>query len=495
MVRILINFSFCPVDKAEYKNDTARMHFPREWRGHLWLSMALLLMLAVIGLGGIVGYALQPAETPENEATLAVAPLYTLAALAPYDPTTPTPVIALAAAGMAPPTFEMPQPENRDPQYTPLPFELATDQPTPPVAALKISTPQPIYLPLMARNYQPPPREPEPFVVGVFSDSQWPEPRAELAVSKIGLHTFGPYDPNIMEYVRRVKPRVVKSVGDYGWMREVKEVSPETVTIGRIYGYEEAWVGVLDPREAARQYIEKHWNEYQLNPFVDYWEGWNEFVWDSPAKLEWFGQFEAERACQMQALGFRAAVGGFAVGWPSTFADMEPFLPALKAARQCGGIFHLHEYNRPNMNCGVRTNVADIIPGAPPVRVPAGPLTLRYRVWYNTYLMELGIADLPLVISESGIDAVPAILCPDPGMQNGFTWKAYGDWWTAQGYGVDGPQAYVNQLAWYDSELQHDAYVIGTTVFSAGALGFESWDNFDLRDVLLPLANYAARTP
>lgn len=457
--------------------------------------MALLLALMAIGVSGVIGYALQPPDVPENDATLAVAPLATLAAQVTLGPQ-PTPVIALAKSGEVPPTFDIPQPENRDPQFAPLPVELVDDQPF--VAAASVfNTPPapPIYLPLLFKNYQPPPREPEPFIVGAYSTSQWPEPRAGLTNSKIGLHTLGPYDSYIMEYIRRVKPRVVKAVGDYGWLREVKEVSPETVTLGRIYGYEESWIGALDPTEAARQYIEKHQREYELNPFVDYWEGWNEFVWDTPAKLEWFGQFEAERACQMRDLGFRAAVGGFAVGWPNTFADMEPFLPALQAAHRCGGIFHLHEYNRPNMNCGVRTNVVDVIPGAPPVRVPAGPLTLRYRVWYNTYLLELGIADLPLVISESGIDNVPAILCPDPGTNNGFTWKAYGGWWVEQGYGADGPQAYVNQLAWYDREMQHDSYVIGTTVFSAGAIGFGAWDQFDFHDALIPLANYAAQTP
>ncbi|MGQ0601698.1 MAG: hypothetical protein ACT4QE_08390, partial [Anaerolineales bacterium] len=57
------------------------------------------------------------------------------------------------------------------------------------------------------------------------------------------------------------------------------------------------------------------------------------------------------------------------------------FLPALEAARRCGGIFHLHEYNAPTLACGVSTGQSNIIPGAPALTVPAGPLTLRYRFW------------------------------------------------------------------------------------------------------------------
>ena len=118
-------------------------------------------------------------------------------------------------------------------------------------------------------------------------------------------------DPYIMEYVRRVRPRVMKSVDDLGWLSDVKLASPNTMTIGRISGQNENWPEELAPDAAARQFIDTNLNKYRLNPGVDYWEGWNEFVPVTAARWKWYAAFEAARACDMQALGFHAAVGGF----------------------------------------------------------------------------------------------------------------------------------------------------------------------------------------
>ena len=48
--------------------------------------------------------------------------------------------------------------------------------------------------------------------------------------------------------------------------------------------------------------------------------------------------------------------------------------------------------------------------------------------------------------------------------------------WVSQGLGADGPQAFLNQLAWYDVGVRQDWYVIGFTVFTAG--GFDYWEKF-----------------
>jgi hypothetical protein len=344
-----------------------------------------------------------------------------------------------------------------------------------PFVTLAEATPEPVAA-------APPTPEPEPTLA-------WPDPVAGLSASKLGLHALNRGEPRLMELVRRVKPRVIKAVGDYGWLAEVKAVSPEIVTIGRIAQEQPEWINTTNPVVAGQAYVELNLEQYRANPFVDYWEGWNEFVPVDSARMRWFAQFEAARACRMQELGLRAAVGGFSVGVPE-YALMGDFLPALEAARRCGGIFHLHEYNAPTFECLVTTGVPGIIPGAPALNVPAGPFSLRYRFWYEGWLKPRGLGDLPLVISELGIDGVSRGACNGP-VEIG--WKPYRDWWVQQGLAADGDQAHLKALAWYDEQMRRDAYVLGATIFTAGAANpANEWHPFDLRDMLVPLAYYLA---
>lgn len=330
----------------------------------------------------------------------------------------------------------------------------------------------------------PPPPPPAP---------AWPTPIAGQTASKLGLHVIRNEDYAFaMEYVRRVHPRVMKAIDEVGWLADVKAASPSTITIGRFNGQEEHWVGAADPVAAANAYLAANLDRYRANPGVDYWEGWNEYNPESNEAWEWYARFEAERACVMQANGLRAAVGDFAVGWPNTYEQMGLFLPALEAAHRCGGILTLHEYNSPTFQCGVGVSVAGAIPGAPQIDgLAVGYNTLRYRIWYEGYLKPRGLGDLPLVISELGIQGLArGGACDDPG---GVGWKDYGDWWVRQGYGPDRERAYVNLLAWYDGEMRKDPYVIGATVFTLGALNAsDQWYLFDLHDVLPLLAFYAA---
>ena len=352
-----------------------------------------------------------------------------------------------------------------------------------------ISTPDPyqVFLPGIVR--QPPrpietPTQPEPPAVSPAPD--WPDGLASRTASKLGLHVVRNNDPSIMEYVRRVRPRIMKSVDDLGWLSDVKLASPNTITIGRISGQNESWPEELTPDAAARQFIDANLDKYHLNPGVDYWEGWNEFVPGTQARWQWYAAFEAARACDMQALGLHAAIGGFAAGTPE-YNEMAYFVPALEAAHRCGAIFTLHEGVSPLPGCGVFINQTALIPGAPLFPgINMGYLMLRYRFWYEGYLRPLGLADLPLVISEVAVGGiVPGQPCNGPG---GASWKDFSDFWIQNGVGPNGPQAWTNLLAWYDSELRVDPYVIGTTIFTAG--GIPGWDGTDLHDVIIPLAYY-----
>lgn len=424
----------------------ARLHL----RAGAWLAAAGLMLLAAC--------AAPPSQPPATAQPAAAVPTASPAAAPGYpEPATPTRPASTATATIAPAATGTPA----SVVYLPI---IGQSEPTEAPAAVPSPTPPP-----------------------------WPEPLDGQTASKLGLHTLNTNDPYVMEFIRRVKPRVVKSVGDVGWLRQVKEASPQTVTVGRLMPEQSEWILSVDPAVAGAAYVDLNAEVYASHPFVDYWEGWNEFVPETAERMRWFAHFEAARACQMQARGWRAAVGGFSTGVPE-YALMAEFLPALEAAQRCGGIFHLHEYDSPTFECGVAANVPGLIPGAPAIGVSAGPLALRYRFWYEALLKPRGLGSLPLLISELGIDGVAPGGgqggCDDPG---GTGWKAYGEWWASHGYGSDAPQAYVNVLSWYDRELRNDAYVLGAAIFTANALDDgDVWRDFDLHPVLVPLAIYAA---
>jgi hypothetical protein len=92
---------------------------------------------------------------------------------------------------------------------------------------------------------------------------------------------------------------------------------------------------------------------------------------------------------------------------------------------------------------------------------------------------------IPLVITEAGIDGIIGNR-PGPG---GFGWQDFQSYWVQRGFGEDGPQSFINQLAWYDAGVRQDGYVIGFTIFTAGGFGY--WEKYDINPILPNLTNYA----
>jgi hypothetical protein len=300
-------------------------------------------------------------------------------------------------------------------------------------------------------------------------------PTDELGPSKLGLHVVRNNDPAIMEFVRQAQPAVMKAVDDLGFLAEVKEVSPRTITIGRhsIKGSQD-YDG--DPEEEARRFVEEYLEIYRLNPAVDYWEGWNE---PDPnyQNMIWYSRFEQERVRQMAAHGFRTAIGGFATGVPE-MDEFQLFLPAIQAAIDHGGILTLHEYGAPDM----AYLYGDPLPGYP-AYPDRGSLTFRYRWFYREFLEPGGMV-IPLVISEAGIDGIIGNRPGPPGLG----WWDFQSYWERQGLGATGREAFINQLAWYDAGVRQDGYLIGFTVFTAGGFGY--WEQYDINPLLPELAAY-----
>jgi len=292
--------------------------------------------------------------------------------------------------------------------------------------------------------------------------------------SKAGLHVAQNSDPAVMEFVRAAQPAVLVAVDDFGWLREVKQASPSTVTIGRFIEGRQAFQG--DPAAQARRFVALYAARYLANSGVDYWLGWNEPAINTIEEMQWYAAFEAERVRAMSELGLKAAIGNFSVGVPEA-AEFEAFLPAIEAAKEYGAILALHEYSAPSLRDGM--NAA--IPGLDSID-GAGALTLRYRYWYDHFLRPRDLV-IPLAITEAGIDG--GVLQVEGQEQLG--WRYYLD---AGNLGQASPEAaagYLEQLSWYDDELRRDPYVIGFAIFNAGSRGGR-WASFDITELLPQLA-------
>jgi hypothetical protein len=293
--------------------------------------------------------------------------------------------------------------------------------------------------------------------------------------SKLSIHVIANNDARIMDFVRQARPAVIKGVDDFGYLAEVERVSPNTIIVARRDEINQDYNG--NPEEAARSFVQSQLRQYQLNPAVDFWEGWNE---PDPGldRMAWYARFEQERVRELARYGFRAAIGGFAAGVPE-IDEFALFIPAIETAMQYGGILTLHEYSAPVMTQGY----GSALPGYP-YHDDRGSLTFRYRWFYEELLIPRGLV-IPLVISEAGIDG---ILGNRPGPP-GKGWADFQDYAVSQGWGRTGVDAFINQLAWYDGGVRQDNYVLGFTVFTAGPVA--QWGPYDIGPILPRMADYA----
>jgi hypothetical protein len=320
-----------------------------------------------------------------------------------------------------------------DPSITPT---IPTITPHPTATPTPSITPEPTELPpIVAQPIQPP---------RVIHHNQ----------SRLGVHVVRNNSADIMNFVRSARPAVIKAVDDLGFLIEVKEASPTTVTIGRVDDiFIQNYIG--EPEEAAQEYVAKHLRTYQLNPGVDYWEGWNE---PDPSMqwMSWYARFEQERVKLMARHGFRSAIGGFPPGVPE-LEEFQLFVPAVETALQYEGIMTLHEGD---VSTGdMRYLYGSALPGYP-YYADRGAMAFRYRWFYREILEPAGLV-IPLVVSE----------------------LAFAGWDSTSVENL-----IYNQLAWYDSEARKDNYVIGFTVFTAGAIG--QWDRYNLNFIMPELTDY-----
>ena len=301
----------------------------------------------------------------------------------------------------------------------------------------------------------------------------WPTatPAHYTRPSKLGLVIQRFSSAQIMDVIEAGQPRVVKIIDDLGSAGVVKERSPKTLVIGRI-SWDEDFLSAFakSGRDAARHaanLIAKNLDKYKANTGVDYWEGYNEPNLNSLEDMAAYAAFEVERVKQMATLGFKCCIGNFSTGTPP-LEHWANYTPALQAAKQYGGCLGLHEYSAPIMQFGSGRYQLD----------PAGDsgdegwYTLRYRQAYRRHIP----ADLrvPLIMTECGVDG---LIQPRPGPA-GAGWRDFTGYWKENNIAPDGVTGYLDQLTWYDEELQKDDHVIGATIYVAG--GGERGSSYEL---------------
>lgn len=313
-------------------------------------------------------------------------------------------------------------------------------------------------------------------------------PVVEEKKSKLSIHTGGVtptgYEDGQVtrEFVAAAKPTTIKLFDDFAEAEYIKEVSPETIIIGRAWVADNGdWESLdtelgEDPAAVAARWWDAVNDKVLANPSVDYWEGINEPTASGQSMgvtaMTWYAQFEVERMKILDENGAKAVIGCFAMGTPDITLDddgkmpvWEAFKPALQAAvDQYDGILGLHEYATPmhkwfgeDMDPDEAEQFADI-------DQEVGFLCGRYRIVYHRFLKPNGL-EIPIVITESGVDGyAPA------------GWRNH--------YGRD---AYKAQLVWYDKVLQEDEYVLGAQLFAVEMYG---WEDFDLLPIMDWMGSY-----
>jgi len=281
--------------------------------------------------------------------------------------------------------------------------------------------------------------------------------------SKVGIHTVRP--DGAIEFVRGVHDEgahvaIVKAVDDFGYLRDVKTVSPETVTVARWSGGQGLDYG-KDPAEDAARIMDLHMPRWEYEKdVVDYWEIINEVDPPSVEGHIWLTEFNRETMNIADENGYKLAIFSYSVGVPE-WHEWEAIVDTgiFAQAKETGHILALHEYNYPVMDYRWGEPMADL-----PTYEDRGVLTGRYRYLYRDFLIPRDEV-VPLAITETGLD--PTLMPGQP-----HVWR----------------KNLVDGMIWYDTVMREDDYVIGATMFTLGGIGV--WEDYDYEELLPEFHDY-----
>jgi hypothetical protein len=365
---------------------------------------------------------------------------------------------------------------------TSIPTKYPTFTPTvtnTPLAAAETGTPTPTHTqtstPDPTSTTAPTETMPAPDPEGTLTATPTPTPTPYPPgpPSKLGLFVTR-FHPEVLELVEVGKPALVKTLEiDPNFVKGLKDSSPTTLIIGRLVLGEQLNLDV-DPIPLAREFVDKLLplaTETRRMDAIEAWESYNEPVADTIDKMKRLADFEAERTRLLAERGLKSVAGNFGTGHPPL--ELWPhFKPALDAVSQYNGYLGLHEYSAPVM----QYLSGSLQPPGDPPQGDEGWLTLRYRKAYRRYLEPMGFANLPILITECGVDG---LVQPRPGPAEAQGWQDFIPTWLENGLRNDPPGVYMDQLIWYDQNIQQDDYIKGAAIFLAGT-NDSRWETYDI---------------
>ena len=299
-----------------------------------------------------------------------------------------------------------------------------------------------------------------------------PTPFPPGAKTKLGLFV-GYHHAKLIDMLQTGNVAFIKTLEyDANLMEFIKQTSPNTIIVARYTPLAQIEWHSADPMHEARRFVDLILpiaTEPKRHANIDAWESYNEPIAQSPEAMQRLAAFEAERTRLLAQAGIRSCIGNFGTGLPAL--ELWPhFLPAVQALKEHNGYLGLHEYSAPYMWFG--SGPYQLEEGVN--EGDEGWLTLRYRKVYRQFLQPAGL-EVPLLITETGIDGQ---VQNRPGPR-GLGWQDFQKFWEDEGHmRTTAPGFYIEQLAWYDSQLQQDHYVKGAAIYALGAS--KGWGSFEL---------------
>lgn len=269
-------------------------------------------------------------------------------------------------------------------------------------------------------------------------------------MSLLGPH-INSWTGDVGNWISQHKPAIVKFLEpNLDAVKRIKDDSPNTFTVWRHYS---AGQPLDSPVANARQFAEEVKRAgTRIQQFVDCVEGYNEATIFTIEEANRYNEWQVEYSRIMRADGWKVAAYSFSTGHPEVIGDhgrgiWRTLAPGVAESDYLG----LHEYDAPTMWRLHREGLAKGDGGR--------WLALRYRRVWDLLPSE---ARKPIIISECGIDGGTL-----DGRLRG--WKEFA------------PAAeYLEQLKWYDGELQKDAdKIVGATIYCFGVLD-PQWFSFDV---------------